>query len=310
MASAADLAPCSSCAAVEANTSTRDAIEEIDQDTLRGFQSEIARIDKGGVRHAVDIADLIGEYDLPEKQRCSYFNHRHNHGILVLARCGKLLAIGTTCGSKTVDGFDTLQSEMRIAHEVSRERRLSQSEPAKILDEVERLGRAVESRLEGLEGLREYCPEVFREMQNACLRGTRTVQVRRTEFDRRAMDARDRYETKEIKGLSLFDGSFLPRKLATLLGGARAYVKCSAEVLATRENRKQLRNDRLRWQREVQRVKAWLEETGNFWSEQNLGYVLLKTFDERLPGFPMVEGATIRTGTGLLIGIDGVIESD
>lgn len=259
----------------------------------------------------MEIVNLVGEYEVPETQQCSYSNHPHNHGVLVRSRCGLLLMLGMVCGRNTVEGFDLLQTELRITHEISTERELLQSEPPEIYKRLRPLAGEARRRLNGLEALAKHAPEVVAALRKAVHYNRRTVQVPRRDFDVKAMDTRDRYETREIKGLALFDGSRSARSLDNVLERACDYMQETGAMRATRENRGKLKAERVKWRGEEGKLKDWLDRAAAFWRRENLICALHKAFGDRLPDDPKVDGSTIliRATPRLAIGIQGVVKT-
>lgn len=90
MAPSADQLPkCQVCEAASPDEGTRDDVAQVTEADLGTFGERIERIDRDGVRHAVDIAGLVGEYAVDAPRRCSYFGHRHEHGLLISKNSGE-----------------------------------------------------------------------------------------------------------------------------------------------------------------------------------------------------------------------------
>lgn len=162
--------------------------------------------EKTKLRHTVDITGVLGEYSLNEDARCSHDDHRHRHGLVVRARCGVLLNIGTTCLSQVVQNHrmvDTVLSERRKyfafmgAEKSALERLQSRYKQALQSDELVRtFWERLLKELPTLAGpVQEQIQDRFTESNNVpdYLAFLRPDRKRVSELGRRIRDLRDRF---------------------------------------------------------------------------------------------------------------------
>lgn len=72
-------------------------------------------------RHQISVDDLLATYHFRETVQCSMpQRHPHENGYVVRTRCGTILALGSTCGRKLIDGFARVESHVANAHEYHR----------------------------------------------------------------------------------------------------------------------------------------------------------------------------------------------
>lgn len=307
--SADDLPDCPDCTSRERNPNQPSEVQRVTPEQLSEWQSEVEDIRAGGVRHAVDIADLLGEYSMKDRQECSYFGHPHNNGLLIFSRCGKLLKIGSDCGSKYVIGYKRLRRNLKGVHDLQAERDLQRTEPQRLFDSLTELSARAERRLSALDALRQHVPQIYKAINTAYTYYQTGVQVPVTRFDARASAPREAYEHYELKGLKLFGRRYSPQKLAKIRQEASTFLRQGRTTDLDHENFRDFAALRRRLREHENNLREWLNETAKFWTERNLELVLIKTFDrlERVPATLRREGRSlvVLARERVIIGIDG-----
>jgi hypothetical protein len=305
--SAAWLPDCGECEKAPPKERRLDRIAKLGMAELQEYEAEIERIDKSGVRHAVDIADLVGEYESEEWQHCSYFEHAHKNGLLIFARCGVLLAIGMDCGRKNVSGFGKVERHVAVIRKIETERSLHETEPQRLLESLGVLAGRVERRLNGLEVLRRVVPKVHDAMRKAHLYSDHGVQVRVERTDRETLAKRYEYEQRLLRGLKLFGGIVSGERLREILGRAESFARNAQTIEIGWENYERVASERRALKDQEGELQQWLEETAKFWTEENLALALLKAYGERVPEGLKVKGGRILVsgGSAVAVGIEG-----
>lgn len=312
MAPSSDQLPkCAACEAATLSNETRDSVAQLSEDDLRAYEPRVERIDIGGVRHAVEISGLVGEYDLERARRCSYFNHSHKRGLLVWTPCGRLLSLGLVCGRKNVAGFGRLEREMEIARAIMLERELQLTEPARLLSGLRAVQVEAGRRIEGEAALERHALELHRAMRRAYQYNDLVVEIRVRRFDPKLLRHVDDFTHPKLVGLQLFGGALSARKLQDLVDRAAVFEEQMATTTIDRGNYAQVQQARLALRKELKCVFELLDETARFWTTANLALAVRKAFGKPRTETVEPDGHTIRVAAGdvtWVLGIDGATQ--
>lgn len=214
-------------------------------------------------RHIADPDGIQARYHFETEVKCSLKGeHRHKLGVVVKTLCELVLCMGTTCGRKSIVGFDDILGTIKARSKFEANRmRLADWAP-RFAARIEALRKPLAARIDLRETLREHLPDLHAEL------------ARRASAGARGREVFIGVQTHELRGLALFRGP--PPKIGDLEKALAAFrtLECSmppvdgpsAEALAKLAASAE---------RKADAVEDWVAEGSRFLTVQNARLALV-----------------------------------